>query len=287
MLSLATRPAPGLGCPAARPARPGPRRRATAPRHHSLQPCALGASGSFDGDEKVDLSLTRELESVAGRQRYEKLATHLELLYQASQPQSEVGRITQRRLAVPSVAASLGCRRLRRRRQAPPPAGTAALVCSSPLSPQRNKVELCQSCRGSKERECEWCHGTGKPPAAVCALSGCSPVASQPHGLTAPTPCCLAVARCHDHRRDAVLQRGRLHALPRLPRLGEWRRAARRGRQGFRHSPTTPFHAYYHWASCVACSPCACRARARVKTAAAPAGARRGCRARRQPCPPP
>ncbi|KAI7843402.1 hypothetical protein COHA_003000 [Chlorella ohadii] len=99
-----------------------------------------GPQGSFD-EGNMDYKLAKELDHATWDVRRAAVTKHLELLYQASQSQSE-----------------------------------------------RTKVEQCECCSGSGERECGWCHGTGKR---------------------------------HDGRRCAVLQRGRLRALPCLPRHGE------------------------------------------------------------------
>ena len=132
-----------------------------------------GSGGSFDGEEKLDYSLTRELDSVAGRERYQKLSQHLELLYQASQSQSEVRScvgVLSRPSGGGARAGRAGSGRCRRAPVAPALSCLLRASCTMPAPPQRpssppalqrNKVELCQCCRGSGERECEWCHGTG------------------------------------------------------------------------------------------------------------------------------
>lgn len=57
-------------------------------RRARLVAAAATPGGSIDDDEGLDYGLTRELDQV--NQRYVKLASHLELLYQASGPQAGV-----------------------------------------------------------------------------------------------------------------------------------------------------------------------------------------------------
>ncbi len=170
------RPRASLAVPGAPPAvawlrRGGP---AAQRRHSAVRPRAQGPQGSFD-EGNMDYKLAKELDHATWDVRRAAVTKHLELLYQASQSQSEVRRPVCRRP------------RARDRRAGAPWLGLAATAAPSPLAPaplaatfpfpaccsladsssaipvvQRTKVEQCECCSGSGERECGWCHGTGK-----------------------------------------------------------------------------------------------------------------------------
>lgn len=98
-------------------------------RRGSVCTANLGGLGSssYDSEDAVDFSLNRELERIAQKDKYPKLASHLQLVYDAS---------------------------------------------------ESSKVEQCPCCRGSREQECNWCHGTGAMTIGetlYCSNTGCAP----------------------------------------------------------------------------------------------------------------
>lgn len=128
----------------------------------------------------MDYRLARELDAVAGESKYRRLAGHLDLLYAASGTQAEVWGDRHRAQGLG------GTRRRRRCRAGAGAAGARQQPCSSvcarrlPFSAlqQRSKVEQCSCCRGSGDKECDWCHGTGAMTLGdtlYCSEGGCTP----------------------------------------------------------------------------------------------------------------
>jgi hypothetical protein len=215
------------------------------------------AGGSFDSAEELDYNLAKELEAVAQPDKYAAVAKHLNLLYDASEVRARAalccGTCGALSKGAPSALAPWFGRPL------------PLKLPASPFRLQRNKVESCQPCRGSGEQECNWCHGTGGIWTAGCAsfeywaLWVCS----------MPTNSVLAACRCHDDWRHALLQRWRLHSMPRLPRHGERRCCCCAVAQPF---PTRGCPSYW----CSRCFHAACRAHASAHTAAALVNAQLG-----------
>lgn len=232
--------APGATPTAARPRQGAARAQR---RHTQLRPRALGAgsfeegaSGSFD-EGGLDRALARELGHRTWEDRRAGVTKHLELLYQASQSQSEV----RARSRPPTGAAGAGgpapgwgCLAAL---LPPPPAPAPCSAAPSPsahASPhaaaaaahqggavrvlpgqRRTRVRLVPRHRQAGAAGCEV--------AFACWCSTCSSLdalPALPSQLSAAAAAHLPCRR-HDGRRRAVLQRGRLRAVPRVPRHGE------------------------------------------------------------------
>lgn len=147
------RPRATLTVPTAPPAAAGLRRAGcSGQRRHSVRPLrAQGADGSFD-EGGLDYKLAKELDTASWSVRKAAVTKHLELLYQASQSQSEV-RVGPLATGSPSPGpAGWGCRR-RRRRRSRHAAGAGALS-RAPAPPgclpeQRPRLASCSATRWS------------------------------------------------------------------------------------------------------------------------------------------
>lgn len=233
------RPRAALAAPTAPPAAAWLRRAGcSGQRRHSVRPLrAQGADGSFD-EGSLDYKLAKELDTASWSVRKAAVTKHLELLYQASQSQSEV-RAGHLATGSPSpVPAGWGCRR--RRSYTPPapapslelllpPAAYLSSALAFPRAAQqggavralrrhrRVRVRLVPRHRqAGLWRRVVLCMPVGLVDAAAASVV--------PAGCSASRPSRLAPCRRHDHRRRALLQRGRLRPLPRVPRHGEWLR---------------------------------------------------------------
>lgn len=154
MLLIARRPAVPCCWLAAPPLRPAPRlaarrRLALAGSRGISTRCqsSLDGSGSYDSDD-LDYSLTRELEGLTQRDKYSKLASHLQLVYDATEKRSKVEPCGTCR-----GSGEQECNWCH---------GTGAMTIGDTLYCSNGGCAPCPVCRGTGACKCPKCCGTGK-----------------------------------------------------------------------------------------------------------------------------
>lgn len=146
------RPRATLTVPTAPPAAAGLRRAGcSGQRRHSVRPLrAQGADGSFD-EGGLDYKLAKELDTASWSVRKAAVTKHLELLYQASQSQSERNKVERCEPCGGTGECECGwCH------------GTGAMTIGDVLYCSEGGCAPCPVCRGTGACKCEHCRGTGR-----------------------------------------------------------------------------------------------------------------------------
>lgn len=147
-----SRPRVALAAPGAPPAAVWLRRGGPAAQRRLplARPRAQGPSGSFD-EGGLDYKLAKELDHATWDVRRAAVTKHLELLYQASQSQTERNKVEQCECCGGSGELECGwCH------------GTGAMTVGDVLYCSEGGCAPCPVCRGTGACKCEHCRGTGR-----------------------------------------------------------------------------------------------------------------------------